>query len=214
MRYSTGLLLIYSVFLIAPMASAEPTENTVNRKYLVESVTGEYIDSFNGNRLWISDTEMHKVTFEPIQKSNDPTRQLMMRQLINTALVLQPQPDEANVRKLLNKLAESGISTSCITAPAQFIAASPASRSAIVRFPNAKEDQVVDMLLLLSGQWSATYMAVRSKELARVGALPFLDAKESELGKKAPLEDLPFTAPRIIHRVSQQSKPNINWCLK
>lgn len=214
MWYSIGILLIYCVFVIVPTASAEPTKNTVNRKYLDESVTGEYVDSFNGNRLWISDTEMHKVTFEPIQKTNDPTRQLMMSQLINTALALQPRPDQANVRNLLDKLADSGISTKCITVPAQFLTASSDSRSAIVRFPNKKEDQVVDMLLLLSGQWSATYMAFRSKELARVGALPFLDAKESELGKKAPLDDLPFTAPGIIYRVSQQSKPSINWCMK
>ena len=217
MRLSAGLLLIYFVFVIVRTASAEPIESntpSVSRKYISESVTGEYIDSLNGNRLWISESEVQKVIFEPIQKSNDPTQKLMMRQLINTVLTLQPQPDEASVRQLLNKLHETGISTRCTTIPARFIAADAASRSATIRFPNAKEDQVVDMLLLLSGHWSATYMAFRSKELARVGALPFVDAKESELGRKAPLDELPFMAPSIIHRISKQSKPSINWCLK
>jgi hypothetical protein len=214
MQYLIRFILTYSLFLAVPTASAQATENAVNKKYLSESVIGEYIDLSNDYRMWISDTEMHKVAFGPIQKSNDLKQQLIVNQIINTLLTLQPKSDNLSVRSLLNKLTETGISVTCTTTLAKFIVSSPANRTAIVRFPSPREDQVVDMLLQRSDPWVATYMSFRSKELSRVGALPFLDAKESALAKEAPLENLPFTASRILYRTSTDSKPNINWCAK
>jgi hypothetical protein len=195
-------------------AQAAGDERKLDQGFIESRLTGEYLDHQNGHRIWISRDSLTRVIFQGATKANDPLRGLVVQRVIGTALTLTPRTDEESVRALLGKLREMGVVTSCTTKPIQYLSANGAARAAILRIPGASGEETLDMQMLPADKWTATYIAFRSKELARVGALPFGDERESALGKTLPLDDLPFGAMNIIHRVSGATAPTINWCLK
>jgi hypothetical protein len=196
-----------------PALAAADQLNAIDNKFVGESVVGEYIDLANWNRFWIADGEVHKVAFEPKSQSKDVVEKLVTQRLVQSVLTLRSGIDKKTLLALSSKLRDRGVEIRCKTNRMHFLVADGLTRVAIIRYPNSIEDKVVDMQVVRSGRWAATYLAFRSKELARIGALPFSD-EEYELAKTLPLDDLPFNASTIVYRISNASKPNIDWCTK
>lgn len=195
-------------------ATSAEAQGAAEKKFVSEAILGEYVDLRNWQRMWIDDLEVHKVAFEAKTRSATPAEGLRTQQLVHDVLKLRADAQESSVRSLLKQLQDRGVEPKCYRTRVQWLATSAAQYSATLRYQNPVADKVVDMLVVRSDRWSATYLAFRSRELDRAGALPMWDDKESEASKGLPLDALPFTASNIVYRVSGQRSPGLDWCLK
>lgn len=206
----SGLALALSSQLA--LAQTKADRPVIDDNFVRDRVLGDYVDTTNGVRMWIADGEVRRIRLEAGRREDGVPNALVRRQLIRATMELPSKTDGAALHRVLAKLKDNGITVTCARTPIRFLAGNAAAQAAVFRYLGGKEEDAVDVRLQLSTGWAVTYVSYRSRELARFGTLPAHGDAESERMGTSPLDDLPFTAPSIVYRMSGDQRPLVDWC--